>query len=308
MAGAGFRTFVAGEVLTAAQVNTYLMEQAVMTFADAAARDAAVTSPTEGMIAFLKDTNQLFSYDGTTWNAVVKQETVRFTASGTFTKASYPWATYAVITCVGPGGAGGGVKHSELQGEGSAGAGGASGSTSIKFTAVSALAASETVTVGTGGTGVVAADGNDGSGDTSFGTICVAGYGRGGDVMATIVGGTAGRDVDIATGGLTNTANDAGDILLGGQVGGSGACFESNNFTFGVYRCGFSGSGGSTMYGMGGAGYGFTTGSILGETGNAGQGYGSGGAGPLQLYAGTSVGDGAGGAGADGIVIIDLYS
>ena len=308
MAGAGFRTFVAGEVLTAAQVNTYLMEQAVMTFADLTARNAAITSPTEGMIVFLKDTNQLFSYDGTTWNAVVKQETVTFTASGTFTKASYPWATYAVITCIGPGGAGGGVKHSELQGEGSAGAGGASGSTSIKFTATSALAASETVTVGTGGTGVVGADGNDGSGNTSFGTICVAGYGRGGKVMGTIVGSTTGRDVDISSGGLPNTAGDVGDILLGAEAGQSGGCWQGDAFTLGTYRVGISGSGGSTMYGAGGLGNGFTMGSYLGETGNPGQGYGSGGAGPLQLYAGTSVGDGAGGAGADGIVIIDLYS
>ena len=124
----------------------------VSTFADAAARDAAITSPSAGMLAFLQDTNQLFSYNGSAWNAVVKQQTVTFTSSGTFTKASYPWATYAVITCVGPGGAGGGVLHSELQGEGSAGSGGGSGSTSIKFTATSALAASETVTVGTGGT------------------------------------------------------------------------------------------------------------------------------------------------------------
>ena len=308
MAGAGFRTFVAGEVLTAAQVNTYLMEQAVMTFADSTSRDAAITSPSEGMIVFLKDTNQLFSYDGTTWNAVVKQETVRFTASGTFTKASYPWATYAVITCVGPGGAGGGVKHSQNQGEGSAGAGGGAGSTSIKFTAVSALGASETVTVGTGGTGVVGADGNDGSGNTSFGTICVAGYGLGGEVMATIVGATTGRDVDISSGGGTSTGSDAGDILLGAEAGQSGGCWQGDNFTFGTYRVGISGAGGSTIYGMGGKGFGFTMGSFLGETGVAGQGYGSGGGGPLQLYAGTSVGDGAGGAGADGIVIIDLYS
>jgi hypothetical protein len=53
MAGAGFTTFTAGSVLTAAQVNTYLMQQAVMVFTNEAARDAAITSPSEGMIAYL---------------------------------------------------------------------------------------------------------------------------------------------------------------------------------------------------------------------------------------------------------------
>ena len=41
--GSGFRTFASGEVLTAANVNNYLMEQAVMSFADGTARDAAIT-------------------------------------------------------------------------------------------------------------------------------------------------------------------------------------------------------------------------------------------------------------------------
>jgi hypothetical protein len=34
-------------------VNTYLMQQAVMVFTNEAARDAAITSPSEGMIAYL---------------------------------------------------------------------------------------------------------------------------------------------------------------------------------------------------------------------------------------------------------------
>ena len=68
-ANAGFRTFVSGDVLTAAQVNDYLMTQAVMTFADATARDAAITSPSEGMHAFLKDSDDLTYYDGSAWVA-----------------------------------------------------------------------------------------------------------------------------------------------------------------------------------------------------------------------------------------------
>ena len=51
------KVFVAGEILTAADVNTNLMDQAVMVFDDAAARTAAIPSPTEGMVTYLKDTD-----------------------------------------------------------------------------------------------------------------------------------------------------------------------------------------------------------------------------------------------------------
>lgn len=70
MAGAGYRTFTDGQVLTAAQVNTYLMEQSIMVFATAAARGTAITSPTEGMFAYLADTNNLTYYNGTAWAGV----------------------------------------------------------------------------------------------------------------------------------------------------------------------------------------------------------------------------------------------
>lgn len=69
MAGAGFKTFAAGEVLTAGDVNTYLMEQAIPVFADATARDAGITSPTEGQHCFLKDTDALQYYTGSAWVA-----------------------------------------------------------------------------------------------------------------------------------------------------------------------------------------------------------------------------------------------
>ena len=67
MAGAGFRTFVDGEVLTAAQVNTYLMQQAVMVFADASARSTAIAAPSEGMVTYLTGTDVLEYYDGSSW-------------------------------------------------------------------------------------------------------------------------------------------------------------------------------------------------------------------------------------------------
>jgi hypothetical protein len=67
-AGQGFKTFTTGEVLTAGDVNGYLM-QGVLVFASAAARDSAITSPQEGQFAFTKDTNGLWYYDGAAWVA-----------------------------------------------------------------------------------------------------------------------------------------------------------------------------------------------------------------------------------------------
>jgi hypothetical protein len=68
-AGLGFKDFTTGEVLTANDVDGYLM-QGVWVFADAAARTAAVTSPQEGNMSYLKDTNSTEYYSGSAWVAV----------------------------------------------------------------------------------------------------------------------------------------------------------------------------------------------------------------------------------------------
>jgi hypothetical protein len=65
-AGLGFKTFNTGDVLSAADVNGYLM-QGILVFASATARDAAITSPEEGQFAFLKDTNVTTYYTGSAW-------------------------------------------------------------------------------------------------------------------------------------------------------------------------------------------------------------------------------------------------
>ena len=67
-AGLGFKTFTTGEVLTAADVNGYLM-QGVLVFASEAARNSAITSPQEGQFAFTKDNNSLWYYTGSAWVA-----------------------------------------------------------------------------------------------------------------------------------------------------------------------------------------------------------------------------------------------
>jgi hypothetical protein len=66
-AGLGYKEFATGDVLTAADANGYLASQVVMVFADAAARTSAITSPQEGMISYLKDTNATQYYSGSAW-------------------------------------------------------------------------------------------------------------------------------------------------------------------------------------------------------------------------------------------------
>ena len=70
MAGAGYKAFADGDVLTAAQVQTYLQDQAVMRFADSGARGSAIGTATEGMLSYLADTDAVEVYDGSAWVSV----------------------------------------------------------------------------------------------------------------------------------------------------------------------------------------------------------------------------------------------
>ena len=76
MPGSGFKTFNTGDILTAADVNGYLMKQAVMYFATTAARSAALTAPEEGMVTYLADTNAIQYYDGAAWQPLVDQDVI----------------------------------------------------------------------------------------------------------------------------------------------------------------------------------------------------------------------------------------
>jgi hypothetical protein len=70
MAGLGYKDFTAGAVLTAAQVDGYLMEQAVMNFAGTAARGSALSGVVAaGMVAHV-GAGTLTVYDGSNWQQV----------------------------------------------------------------------------------------------------------------------------------------------------------------------------------------------------------------------------------------------
>jgi hypothetical protein len=100
------KVFTAGEVLAAADVNTFLMDQSVMSFAGTAARGSAIGTATEGMLTYLNDSDSYESWNGSAWvglggggggsgNAVINsafdiwQRGTSGTASGTSAGSGY---------------------------------------------------------------------------------------------------------------------------------------------------------------------------------------------------------------------------
>jgi hypothetical protein len=64
-----FKVFTNGSTLQASEVNDNLMRQAVSTFSNAAARTAAITSPSEGMLTYLEDTDRFEWWSGSAWRS-----------------------------------------------------------------------------------------------------------------------------------------------------------------------------------------------------------------------------------------------
>lgn len=62
-----YKYFVAGTEALASDINDYLMSQSVMVFADAGARNTALTSPTEGMITYQTASDHYTFYNGLDW-------------------------------------------------------------------------------------------------------------------------------------------------------------------------------------------------------------------------------------------------
>ena len=102
MAGAGYKLFATGDVLTAAQVNTYLMQQTVMVFASSAARTSALSGVlAEGMVSYLQDTNSLEVYDGAAWVGATGDITALTAGTGiSISSATGPIPTVAIDTAV----------------------------------------------------------------------------------------------------------------------------------------------------------------------------------------------------------------
>ncbi len=84
MAGAGYKLFATGDVLTASQVNTYLMQQTIMVFANSSARTSALSGVlAEGMFSYLQDTNSTEYYDGSAWQSISNPGDITAVTAGT---------------------------------------------------------------------------------------------------------------------------------------------------------------------------------------------------------------------------------
>ena len=68
---AGFKVWSTGDLVNASDFNNYLQEQVIGRFDSATQRDAQITSPEEGMFAFLKNTNTLTFYDSSSWQSFI---------------------------------------------------------------------------------------------------------------------------------------------------------------------------------------------------------------------------------------------
>jgi hypothetical protein len=213
-------------------------------------------------------------------------QTVMFTSSGTFTKASYPGLKAVRVKVVGGGGAGG-TSQAAAAGNHSGSGGGGGGGYAEKLITAASLATSETVTVGAGGNNTSGTTGYSG-GTSSFGTKAVAtggGGGETGDNTPLMIVGVGGN------GGIGTT----GDILAAGGAGGNGG---------GYATLGHGGPGGSSA--LGGGGQAVYSGSGAGRTaGNSGRAYGGGGSGSQTNASSTSAI--SGGVGAPGVVIVEVY-
>jgi hypothetical protein len=292
MAGLGRKTFNSGDVLNAADVQGYLMDQAVMVFDGTASRGSAIPTPSAGMVAYSTAT-QLQVYDGSAWvdlstgyGVATGGSSTAITVGGqaytllTFTSSSTLTVTKAGLfdlTIVGGGGSGG-------NGGTSNGPGGGAGSKVEQLTAY--FAANQTITIGAGGASNATAGGNGLRGIPSL-----VGDGLG-------LGGGAGQGF----GGVTTENMSDGN-------GGGGGAGASNHAGAASIIDGFTGGtslGGSapSRFGGGGGGSAANGGNAAGSTGGAG---GAGldisawlGQAPTTTYKGGGAGGSTAGAGSGG--------
>jgi len=81
---AGWKNWSVGEVVEATDFQTYVQNQVVQTYADSAARTAALgASVAEGMVSYLSDTDSLEYYSGSAWVGVSNPGDITAVTAGT---------------------------------------------------------------------------------------------------------------------------------------------------------------------------------------------------------------------------------
>jgi hypothetical protein len=218
-------------------------------------------------------------------------ETVYFTSSGTFSKATYPWLRAIRVKMVGGGGGSGGNTATGAN-QVSAGSSGGGGGYAEKFiTDIAGLSSSETITRGAGGAAGAAGANNGSAGGSSsaFGVTANGGGGGGGagvlavvDFFPTTAAGGSGSGADLVVPGgpsLCAVAVNANRVI----PSASGGSFLASGLSLSVAD--------------------FGTGERPAVAGNF---PGGGAVGPAKAQ--NSSTNRAGAAGGNGIVIVELYA
>ena len=79
-----WKEWAIAEVVEAADFQSYVQDQVVQVYADSTARSSALgTAVTEGMIAYLSDTDSLEYYDGSAWQGVSNPGDITGVTAGT---------------------------------------------------------------------------------------------------------------------------------------------------------------------------------------------------------------------------------
>jgi hypothetical protein len=228
-----------------------------------------------------------WTWNGSQWICNQGQQIVvqSFAASGIYQPS--PGLVTLVVECIGGGGGGGGSLGTNAI---SSGGGGGSGGYSRKALSAALVRGGVIVTVGAGGTGATVGAGlysGDG-GPTSFGAMCVANGGHGGQ-------GNTGGNGEAGLGGLVGI----GDLAVPGNPGTPGMSVPANVGMTAVNVV--SGSGGAIMGGGGAPLIAIPTTALVG---NPGTGPGAGGGGGVLNQ--VSGGD-PGGSGASGLCLVTEY-
>ena len=78
----GRKEWAADDVLSAADLESYLMDQAVTIWANSTVRNSGILAPIEGQISYLQDSNIFQAYSGSAW---VEQNSLGGTANAALT-------------------------------------------------------------------------------------------------------------------------------------------------------------------------------------------------------------------------------
>lgn len=93
-----FKTFAANSILTSSDVNTFLMNQAILVFSNSASRGSTIASPVEGMVSYLSDTDRIDKYTGSAFISIFDGYVEAYPASASGSVAAGGTATLNVGT------------------------------------------------------------------------------------------------------------------------------------------------------------------------------------------------------------------